>query len=133
MTLALKYAIFAALATALNIAGQDLSLVLYRGDGMLLFSVLVGTAVGLVTKYQLDKNYIFRFQPRDLRHDSTTFILYTGMGLFTTALFWAFEFSFHLLYQDKGMRYLGAILGLALGYLLKYRLDRRFVFARSIA
>ena len=47
----------------------------------LLASVVVGTAVGLVVKYLLDKHYIFRFHTRNLAHDSRTFALYTAMGL----------------------------------------------------
>ena len=89
---------------------------------------MVGTAVGLLLKYQLDKRYIFGFSPASFIHDSRTFALYTCMGLLTTAIFWGFEFGFHLLFQDKLMRYLGAVIGLAIGYWMKYHLDKRFVF-----
>jgi putative flippase GtrA len=50
------------------------------------------------------------------------------MGIVTTIVFWGFEFSFHLLFETKEMRYLGGILGLAVGYLTKYHLDKRYVF-----
>lgn len=128
MSIALKYAIFALLATLVNIAGQDLSLAAYPGRHALICSVLVGTAAGLLVKYYLDKKYIFRFVPASIAHDSGVFALYTVMGLFTTALFWGFEFGFESVFHSKKMRYLGAVIGLALGYLLKYRLDKKFVF-----
>ncbi len=128
MSVAVKYAIFALLATAANIAAQDLSLALYDARHAILLSVAVGTAVGLLLKYQLDKRYIFGFSPGSLMHDSHTFALYTGMGLLTTAIFWGFEFGFHLLFNDKLMRYLGGVIGLAIGYWMKYHLDKRFVF-----
>jgi putative flippase GtrA len=128
MTIALNYTLFAVLATLTNIAAQDLSLVIYSNRHALLVSVLAGTAAGLLLKYQLDKRYIFGFSPRDLIHDSRTFVLYTSMGVLTTAVFWVFEFTFEFLFQDKYLRYLGAVIGLAVGYSLKYQLDRRFVF-----
>jgi putative flippase GtrA len=128
MSIALKYAIFALLATMVNIASQDLALALYGGRHALVCSVLAGTATGLLVKYYLDKKYIFRFVPASIAHDGQTFILYTMMGLLTTAVFWGFEFGFEWVFRDKSMRYLGAVIGLAIGYLLKYWLDQRFVF-----
>jgi putative flippase GtrA len=38
------------------------------------------------------------------------------------------ETAFWVVWQTKELRELGAILGLAIGYVVKYRLDRRFVF-----
>lgn len=128
MKLAITYAILACIATVANIAAQDLTIHAYAGAQAVLLSVMVGTGVGLVTKYVLDKRYIFRFRARDLGHDGRTFVLYTLMGLITTAIFWGCEFGFHLVFASKEMRYLGGVLGLALGYLLKFRLDQRFVF-----
>jgi hypothetical protein len=46
----------------------------------------------------------------------------------TTAIFWGFEFGFDRLFQSKDMRYLGGLIGLAIGYWTKYRLDKRYVF-----
>jgi hypothetical protein len=50
------------------------------------------------------------------------------MGLATTFIFWGFEFGFQHLFETKEMRYLGGIIGLAIGYLTKYQLDKRYVF-----
>lgn len=54
--------------------------------------------------------------------------LYTFTGVFTTALFWGIEFGFQSLFGTDAMRYLGGAIGLTLGYIIKYRLDKRFVF-----
>ena len=126
--LALKYGIFACMATATNIGTQDLSIRLYNGAFGMLISVAVGTGAGLFVKYLLDKRYIFRFRAHNTIHDTQTFALYTAMGLATTAIFWGFEFTFHHLFATKEMRYLGGIIGLAIGYLAKYHLDKRYVF-----
>ena len=133
MTIAIKYALFALLATALNIACQDASLALYAGSNTVVISVLVGTAAGLGLKYYLDKKYIFGVVALDLAQDTRMFLMYTGMGVFTTLVFWGFEFGFDRIFQSKHMRYLGGVIGLAIGYFLKYRLDRRYVFNRQTA
>jgi GtrA-like protein len=126
MTLAIRYAIFALIATIANIAAQDL--VMRASADALLLSVLVGTAVGLGVKYVLDKKFIFFFHTQNARHDAQIFVLYAVMGLLTTAIFWGFEFGFNYFFQTKTMRYAGGILGLAIGYLAKYQLDKRYVF-----
>lgn len=131
MKLAVVYAIIACIATAANIGAQELAVRSYHGALHIEASVLVGTAVGLVLKYMLDKIYIFRFRTRDAIHDAHTFALYTLMGVATTLIFWGFEFGFHQLFQTKEMRYLGGLIGLALGYWAKYHLDKRFVFRPS--
>ncbi len=126
--LAIKYVIFALIATAVNIGAQDIVIRVYRGTFDIVASVAVGTGVGLIVKYILDKRYIFRFRARDAIHDGGVFALYTLMGLATTIIFWGFEFGFQHVFDTKEMRYLGGIIGLAIGYLTKYQLDKRYVF-----
>ncbi len=87
-----------------------------------------GTLAGLVVKYLLDKQHIFAYTTRNLRHNGQTFIRYSLMGVVTTLLFWIFELAFHFIFHLEVMRYVGAVIGLLLGYWLKYRLDQHFVF-----
>ena len=117
--LAAKYAIYALIATAANIGAQDLVVRAYHGTGAIVASVAMGTGVGLAIKYLLDKRYIFRFRAANVAHDTRTFALYTAMG---------FEFGFHHLFATREMRYLGGVIGLAIGYVAKYHLDKRYVF-----
>ncbi|MGF6900978.1 GtrA family protein [Paraburkholderia sp. GAS348] len=128
MNLAMLYSFFAALATLANIAAQDATRRLYAGPFELLASVIIGTGVGLVVKYLLDKRWIFRFKAANVRHDASTFALYVAMGLVTTAIFLIFEFGFNHAFETTRARYAGAAIGLAIGYVIKYRLDKRFVF-----
>lgn len=129
MEIAILYALLAVTAATANIATQDAVLNLYGGPGRLWASLAIGTGVGLVMKYELDKRYIFRFRARNAAHDGRTFVLYAAMGLVTTAIFWGFELAFHTWFDGaRGMRYLGGAIGLALGYIAKYRLDKRYVF-----
>lgn len=133
MKLAITYAILALIATAANIGAQDLVIRGYSGAFDVMISVAVGTGVGLVVKYVLDKRYIFRFRARNAVHDAQTFVLYTLMGLATTVIFWGFEFGFHHFFETKEMRYLGGVIGLAIGYQTKYLLDKRYVFRTESA
>lgn len=133
MRLAFTYAILALIATAANVATQDLMVRIYTGPVFLILSIGAGTAVGLVAKYLLDKRYIFRFRARSAAHDGRVFVLYACMGLVTTAFFWSVEYIFHVLYGSTEMRYLGACIGLAIGYLAKYYLDKRYVFRAEAA
>ncbi len=128
MRLAILYALLALIATATNIGAQEIAVRAYHGPFDVALSVLVGTGVGLVVKYMLDKAFIFGFRARDALHDVHTFGLYLVMGVITTAVFWAFEFGFNHLFHTKEMRYLGGLIGLGIGYWAKYHLDKRYVF-----
>ncbi|HVN43162.1 MAG TPA: GtrA family protein [Steroidobacteraceae bacterium] len=122
------YVVFAALAILVNLLSQALVVAVYSGPRAVELSVLAGTGTGLLVKYVLDKRYIFAFASRSLFHDSRLFTLYAFTGVFTTAIFWGCEFAFQRLYATDAMRYIGGAIGLTLGYLIKYRLDKRFVF-----
>jgi putative flippase GtrA len=126
--LALLYAVFAGLATVVNIGSQALLIWLYHGEFAVPFSILVGTATGLPVKYVLEKRHIFGFQSANLAHDARLFLLYSAMGVVTTALFWGIEYTFHRIFGTDVMRYLGGAIGLTLGYFIKYHLDKHYVF-----
>ena len=122
------YAGFAIIATIANVTAQRA--VLWWGDSNLLFflAVAVGTVVGLVLKYFLDQRWIFKNFSRGVHAHSKTLVVYTMTGILTTLLFWAVESFFWFTWQTDEMREVGAIIGLSFGYLIKYHLDRKFVF-----
>jgi putative flippase GtrA len=126
--LAMLYTAFAIVATLCNILAQDICSYLYSGDFSILISIIIGTGFGLVVKYILDKKYIFQYKTKTAGHNRQIFFLYTIMGILTTMIFWGFEFGFHYIFETKEMRYLGGILGLMIGYICKYYLDKRYVF-----
>ena len=128
LRLPIVYALLALIATAANIGTQVLVMRGYDGPFAVMVALVIGTGVGLVIKYVLDKRYIFRFRARDVAHDGKTFALYTLMGLATTVIFWGFELGFDHLFDSAHMRYLGGVIGLLIGYLTKYYLDKRYVF-----
>ncbi len=131
MSIAFKYSLFALLATLLNLGAQESLIRIYDGAFALYLSIALGTCVGLVSKYLLDKNYIFRSVSTSHREDLGKFTLYGMTGIATTAIFWGFELGFDWLIGGRVARYIGAVIGLAIGYGVKYQLDKRYVFAKQ--
>lgn len=128
MTLAIKYLLFAILATGINIGTQYTSLSIYSGQFSLYLAMIWGTLAGLIVKYVLDKKYIFQFQTKDIKEDSIKFVLYSLMGIVTTLIFWGFELTFDAVFSFEQAKYAGAVFGLSIGYMTKYQLDKRYVF-----
>lgn len=126
--IALWYALFALFSTAVNILFQYLSFLVYSGYLSLYIAMFTGTVAGLVLKYILDKKYIFFHKPKSKRDDGKKFFLYSLMGVFTTFIFWGFEIGFDYIYESQNAKYIGAVVGLSIGYVVKYFLDKKFVF-----
>lgn len=124
----LRYAIFAAVASFANLASQRLVLGLVQGNQGYVAAVCAGTGVGLVLKYVLDKRWMFGDRSEGIANHSRKFTLYTLMGGATTLIFWGTETAFWMAWRTDLMREVGAVLGLVVGYIVKYDLDRRFVF-----
>jgi putative flippase GtrA len=129
--IALRYALFAGLAMLANLAVQRAVLALVAGPAGLAYpaALAAGTGVGLVVKFVLDKRWIFFDRSAGAAAQGRLFWLYTLTGIATTAIFWGTETAFWLAWHTDAAREAGAVLGLAAGYIVKYRLDRRFVFA----
>ncbi|WP_246448404.1 GtrA family protein [Novosphingobium flavum] len=124
-----RYCAFAALATLVNLGVQRVILLGGHAAPVFAAAIGVGTIAGLVTKYVLDKHWIFFDRARGAKAHGAKFGRYAFFGLFTTAIFWGSETVFWLAGRTDAWREAGAVLGLAVGYVVKYRLDRKFVFA----
>ena len=132
MLLVLKYSLFALIATIINLFTQFISLAIYSQDFSLYIAIFFGTLTGLIAKYILDKKYIFYYVVKDKKEDSQKFILYSIMGVFTTLIFWGFEIGFDYIFDSEIAKYIGAIIGLSVGYITKYFLDKKFVFKGNV-
>lgn len=132
MLLVLKYSLFALIATIINLFTQFISLAIYSQDFSLYIAMFFGTITGLIAKYILDKKYIFYYVVKDKKEDSQKFILYSIMGVFTTLIFWGFEIGFDYIFDSEIAKYIGAIIGLSIGYITKYFLDKKFVFKGNL-
>lgn len=129
--LALRYVAFAIVATIVNLGVQRLVLAVTDGTAGFIMAVGFGTLAGLFLKYVLDKKWIFYDrQTTGVTAQGRQFSVYLLMGVGTTVIFWGTETVFWLIWQTDVMRELGAVLGLGVGYVVKYNLDRRFVFSQ---
>ena len=128
MNMAIRYIYFAVISTLVNLLFQYISFYFYNGILSLYVAMFFGTLSGLILKYILDKKYIFYHKPKNKKDDGKKFLLYSLMGVFTTLIFWGFEIGFDFLFESEIAKYIGAIIGLSIGYVVKYFLDKKFVF-----
>ena len=126
--LVVKYSLFAVISTLFNLLFQYLSFLVYSDFGSLYVAMFFGTLAGLVAKYILDKKYIFYHTPVDKKDDARKFAIYSFMGVFTTIIFWGTEIAFNTIFESTYAKYIGAIIGLSIGYVIKYFLDKKYVF-----
>ena len=124
-----RYVFFCISAMVANLGAQAFAHEWLQAPDWL--SIGLGTGVGLVLKYVLDRNYIFYAKEKTLNKDFQRFCLYTLFGLFTTALFWSIEWLFIKLFIHPSSRYVGGTIGLSLGYFIKYLMDREWVFKKD--
>jgi len=129
--IALKYAMFAVTSTLINLLFQYLSFLFYSRYASLYVAMFVGTIAGLISKYCLDKNWIFYHIPKGKKDDAKKFVFYSCMGIFTTIIFWGTEIGFNYLISNPNAKYIGALIGLAVGYVIKYYLDKKYVFVHK--
>jgi putative flippase GtrA len=131
MQLVFKYSLFAIIATLANLLTQALVDQALAGAYIIYLAIGAGTVAGWVSKYLLDKHYIFVFKTHSAQEDVQKFLAYGLTGVVTTVLFWSFELGFDAWFGTRLARYLGAVIGLSIGYVVKYQLDKRFVFLRQ--
>jgi len=94
--------------------------------------LFIATIAGFVFKYIVDKILIFKDTTKVVskKHLFQVF-LYTFFAVFTTLIFWGTELAFKYFFEFRNSEYIGAALGLAVGYTLKFFLDKRFVFTSN--
>jgi putative flippase GtrA len=122
-----RYVLFAAVSTIANLATQEATVRLLPAAALAL-SILAGTAAGFAVKYVLDKRWIFYDAYTTPAHEAQKVALYGLFSVATTLVFWGFEVTFWTLWQTDAAKYAGAVLGLAIGYAVKFALDRTYVF-----
>ena len=124
-----RYIAFAVLASLANLAAQRLVLAMLGGSGRYALAMLAGVLASMALRYPLDKDFIFKDRAGGLATHGRQVVLYGMMSIVSTTIFIGFETAFLMAWHTETMREAGAAIGLAVSYMVKYRLDRRFVFA----
>ncbi len=95
-------------------------------DGRVLVGSVLGVGVSYIVKFILDKFIVFEKKSTDLKQTSKEFIKYFLFAIFTTVINIGGQY---LLYKIFLWEYLtAAIIPLAVGYIVKFLLDRKYVF-----
>lgn len=127
------YVIFSLLSIVVNIGVQSLIfLALGRDTLVLMLAMSIGTIFSFAFKYIVDKKYVFNAKKATKVKEAKRVALYSFFSIFTTLLYISVESVFHVLFADDalfGMKEeIGALIGLASGYILKYNLDKKITF-----
>ncbi len=128
MNVIFKYLLFSIIAIFINIGSQRLIFDISESDHVFIFAISTGTLAGFVSKYIFDKYLIFNDQSSIITEETKKLFKYSFFAVFTTAIFWFTEYIFWIVYQTHNAREIGAIIGLSIGYYLKYNLDKKYVF-----
>ena len=130
--LLILYSVIAIIVTITNLSSQRLVLSFLTGNVGYFSALFTGTFIGVVLGYFLDKNWIFKDPVMSSRVMGKQFFWYAMSGVIPTLVFWLIESVFWFTWKTDGMRELGAVLGLAIAYTLKYFIVRRYVFNLDI-
>nr|WP_255569821.1 GtrA family protein [Actibacterium sp. 188UL27-1] len=124
----MRYVVFALISTSVILGSQRLLLLIYSGWGAVELALVISTAAGLLVKYLLDKRWVFADDRTSVADHTRQFSLYALMGVFPTLILWGVQYMFWLIWATPNMLTIGGVVGLAIGYVTKYQLDKRFVF-----
>jgi putative flippase GtrA len=111
----------------INLLIKTFSLQLY-----FLLKLAVGTILGFLAKFLLDKFVVFQEKHAGAGATLQQIFIYGLFAVVTTLIFWGFQISFELIFPAPYMDLIGGLLGLVIGYTLKYFLDKRFVFRSGV-
>lgn len=127
-----RYAAFAMVAIAINLLSQN-AVVVWLGQYWfgIYVAIAFGNASGLVFKFIADKYWVFEDVDPSLVANSKKFAMYAFFGVFTTLVFWAVELAFHYLFNSILITNIGAVVGLCIGYVIKYNLDKHITFSEA--
>ena len=126
-TVFVRYVAFAVISSLANLGTQELAVQSFPAAPIFV-SILLGTGVGFVTKYLLDKRWVFADPYSSHGEEARKVVLYGALSVITTLLFWGTELAAWTIWHTAEAKYIGGAIGLAVGNWIKYRLDKRFVF-----
>ena len=127
----IKYILFAIFATTANLLTQRIILSFSKTTFFFFIAISLGTLIGLIIKFFLDKTFIFLDKSKDFKKVGQKFSLYSSNGILSTIIFWGIESIFWIIWKTESMREIGAIVGLSIGYIMKYQLDKKYVFNKQ--
>ena len=123
----IRYLILCFFAIFLNIVSQQIFLLFFAGPYSIEISILIGTIMTFFLRFYLEKNFVFLKDKFSFKTESMLYMYFVS-SIFTTLIFWIFEYSFHLFFDTDFLRYIGATIGLLVGFYIKYKIDKGLTF-----
>ena len=93
-------------------------------------AIITGTITGFISKYYFDKNFILK-DKTSLILDKSKQILKYLILLYLHSHFLDNRISILDYLYTHSAREIGAVIGLSIGYYLKYKLDKKYVFNQT--
>lgn len=125
-----RYIASAVVSVGANLLAQE-AVVQGAPGAPLMLAIVFGTGVGFLVKYEIDKRWTFRAKHEGYSTEVRRMSLSAVFSVLTTMIFWFFELLFHAIWGTAFAKYSGAVLGLAIGYFVKFLLDRKHVFTEG--
>ena len=132
----IRYIIFAFISSFVNFLAQKATLwgisSFLENDKMeLLIAQICGLGSGFVLKYFLDRAFVFNDKEIGSKAEETKKVsLYALMSVFTTFIFMGVQWCVFFMAGKERASDVGLVIGLLIGYTVKYFLDKRFVFKK---
>ena len=120
------YYAFALVAVGLNVLVQHLVFISLTHSHAIFIAMLIGAAVALVAKYFLDRKFVFLKTSSANRRELFWYALTGGL---ITIVFFVAEYVIWDAYKTGLARDIGIVVGMLLGYTLKYFIDKHLVFS----
>lgn len=70
----------------------------------------------------------FSHTTTDKADDAKKFVLCAFKEVFTTIIFWGTELTFNAVFKSPYTKYVGAVTGMAVGYVINYFLEKKYDF-----
>ena len=128
MNTIIKYILFSFISMLINIISQRIIFTLNSSEHVFTLAIITGTITGFISKYYFDKNFVFKDKTLLILDKSKQILKYAYFAVFTTLIFLTTEYLFWIIYNTHSAREIGAVIGLSIGYYLKYILDKKYVF-----
>jgi putative flippase GtrA len=136
------YMCFAAICMGVNLGSQFLlslflpyikafQVTIGKQEISFYLQLFTGTLLGFTAKFLMDKFIVFKEKHENIKHTIKQIIKYGILALFTTIIFWTFEFGFQIFFSFEYRELLGGFIGLTIGYTVKFFLDNKFVFIKK--
>lgn len=127
MKIVAKYSFISFISILFNVIAQFIFTKLFYYNYNFLIEMFLGSISGVTVKIILDRTYIFYYMNEKSIGNILRFVVYSFFEIISILLFIILEVIFNFFIPIPFSRYLGVIIGLSIGYSIKYHFDKRYI------